>query len=160
MFVWYECWLEGEAEGGEAKGATRPKFLFLKVWEVMSFSSKTLNMTPIFLQIEEPRIVIKMRLCLQKKDVEKRIKAKHEDNPEMRKRSQKLSMPRILESENIGLVTEQVAFFPNHLFSMFFISSPSVTFKIDLETSGKSGEPLGKTCSIHIHIPIETNVRN
>lgn len=122
----------------------------------MSFSSKTLSMTPTFLQIEEPRIVMKMRLCLKKKDVANTIKAKHEDNPEMRKRPQKLSTPRLLESENIGLVTEQVAFFPNHLFSMFFISSPSVTFSIDLETSGTRGEPLGKTC-LHTYSYIHRN---
>lgn len=147
MSVWFECRLDGLGwkilQGGEAEGSTRLKFLFLKVWEVMSFWSKTLNMNPIFLHTEEPRIVMKMCLCLQKKDAANMIRAKHEETPEMRNRPQKLSTPRLLESENMGLLTEQVA--PNHLFSMFFISSPSVTFKIDLETSGTRGEPLGKT---------------
>ena len=68
-----------------------------------------------------------------------------EETPAMRKRPQKLSRPRLSESEMVGFVSEHVASPANHLFSISFMASPSVKFRIALETSGTRGEPLGKT---------------
>lgn len=68
-----------------------------------------------------------------------------EETPAMRKRPQKLSRPILLESEMVGFVSKHVAFPANHLFSISLMTSPSVTFRIALETSGTKGEPLGKT---------------
>jgi hypothetical protein len=72
------------------------------------------------------------------------MRADKEATPAMRNRPQKLERLRLSE-ETLGLESEQLESFPSHAFSIFFIFSPSVTFKIALETSAIRGEPLGKT---------------
>jgi hypothetical protein len=72
------------------------------------------------------------------------MRADVEATPVMRNRPQKLARLRLLE-ETWVLESGQLLSFPSHAFSISFIFSPSVTFKIALETSATRGEPLGKT---------------
>lgn len=65
--------------------------------------------------------------------------------PAIRKRPQKLLRPRLSEV-TIALESGQTVSEINQVFSIFFILSPSDTFRIALETSPTRGDPLGKAC--------------
>ena len=73
------------------------------------------------------------------------MRADKEATPAMRNRPQKLARLRLAE-ETLFLESIQLFCFPSHAFSIFFIFSPSVTFKTALDTSDTRGEPTGKTC--------------
>jgi hypothetical protein len=75
------------------------------------------------------------------------MRADKEALPAMRNRPQKLARLRPPE-ETWVLESGQLVCSPSHAFSICFIFSPSVTFKIALETSDTKGEPIGKTCKI------------
>ena len=70
--------------------------------------------------------------------------ASTETTPVMRKRPPKLLKAR-LEDAKLLLWFGQLVGSPNHAFSISVILSPSVMFRIALEMSDTSGDPLGKT---------------
>jgi hypothetical protein len=70
--------------------------------------------------------------------------ANKEATPAIRNRPQKLVRLRLL-AETWVLESGQLVPIPSHAFSIVLIFSPSVTFKIALETSATRGEPFGKT---------------
>ena len=72
------------------------------------------------------------------------MRADKEAIPAMRNRPEKLAKLRLPE-ESWVLEFGQLVCSPSHAFSISFIFSPSVTFKIALETSDTRGEPIGKT---------------
>lgn len=71
------------------------------------------------------------------------IRANNEVIPAIKNRPQKLLRPSLFEGTEL-LRSGQIPRSPNHFPHIFSILSPSVTFKIALETSGARGDPLGK----------------
>lgn len=73
------------------------------------------------------------------------IREIEEEIATMRNRPQKLLSPKLFD-DTLVLWSGQLFCFPNHSFSALIILPPSVKFRIALDISGTSGEPIGNAC--------------